>query len=87
MGKIKIQELSVTGCAQCAAAQQILEEEIKPEFPEVEIEYIDLLSDEGQKMAAEYGVMSSPGIIVNGEVFSVGGLKKGKLVEKIQSLS
>ncbi len=87
MSKIKIQELSVTGCSQCAAAQKILEKEIKPEFPEVEIEYFDMLSDKGQELAAEHGIMSSPGIIVNGEVFSVGGLKKDELIEKIHSLS
>lgn len=86
MGKVKIQELSVRGCSQCAAAQKILEEEIKPEFPEVEIEYIDLLSEKGQEMAAEHGILSSPGILVNGEVFSVGGLKEDELKEKIHSL-
>lgn len=87
MSKIKIQELSTPGCSHCASAKKILEEEIKPNFPDVEIEYIDMLSDNGQKMVQEYGVMSSPGIIVNGELFSVGGLSKDKLIEKIKSLS
>lgn len=87
MSKIKIQELSTSGCSHCASAKEILEEEIKPNFPDVEIEYIDMLSDNGQKMVQEYGVMSSPGIIVNGELFSVGGLSKDKLIEKIKSLS
>ena len=87
MSKIKIQELSTPGCSHCASAKKILEEEIKPNFPDVEIEYINMLSDNGQKMVQEYGVMSSPGIIVNGELFSVGGLNKDKLVEKIKSLS
>lgn len=86
MSKIKIQELSTPGCSHCSLAKKILEEEIKPNFPDVEIEYIDMLSDQGQKMVQEYGVMSSPGIIVNGELFSVGGLDKNKLVEKIKSL-
>lgn len=86
MSKIKIQELSVEGCARCAAAKKILEEEIKPDFPEVETEYIDLLSNKGQEMAAEYGIMSSPAIILNDEIFSVGSLDKDKLVKKIQDL-
>ncbi len=84
---IKIQELSTPGCSHCARAMKILEQEIKPNFPDVEIEYIDMLSEKGQKMVAEYGVMSSPGIIVNNELFSVGGLDKDKLIEKIKSLS
>ncbi len=84
--KIKIQELSTPGCSHCAAAKKILKNEIKPNFPNVEIEYIDMLSEEGQKMVQQYGIMSSPGIIVNGELFSVGGLDKDKLIEKIRLL-
>ena len=86
MSKIKIQELSTVGCASCATAKKLLEEEIKPEFPDVEIEYIDMLTEEGQKMVADHGIVSSPGILVNGELFSTGGLDKEKLVEKIKSL-
>ena len=87
MSKIKIQEISTPGCSHCAAAKKILEEDIKSQFLEVEVEYLDLFSDEGQKLVQEHGIMSSPGIIVNGEVFSVGGLNKGKLIEKIKQLS
>ena len=87
MSKIKIQEISTPGCSHCAAAKKILEEDIKSQFPEVEVEYLDLFSDEGQKLVQEHGIMSSPGIIVNGEVFSVGWLNKGKLIEKIKQLS
>jgi glutaredoxin len=87
MNTIKIQELSTPGCSHCAAAKKILDEEIKPSFPDVEIEFIDMLTEQGQKMVQQYGIMSSPGIIVNGELFSMGGLDKKKLIEKIQSLS
>ena len=87
MSKIKIQELSTPGCSHCATAKKILEEEIKPQFPDAEIEYIDMLSEQGQKMVQEYSIMVSPGIIVNRELFSVGSLDKGKLIERIKSLS
>lgn len=84
---IKIQEVSAPGCAHCAEAKKILEGEIKTQFPNVEFEYIEMMSEQGQKMVQEYGIMSSPGIIVNGELFSVGGLDKNKLVEKIKSFN
>lgn len=87
MSKIKIQEVTSPGCSHCAAAKKILEEEIKPNYPDVEIEYIDMMTEQGEKMVREYGIMSSPGIIVNGELFSMGGLDKNKLIEKIKSLS
>ena len=87
MSNIKIQEVSSKGCVSCEAAKKLLQEEIQPQFPDIEIEYIDMLSEQGMKMVQEYGIMSSPGVIVNGELFSTGGLNKEKLVKKIKSLS
>lgn len=87
MNKIKIQEVSAEGCASCAIVKKILEEHIKPQFSNVEVEYIDMLSEEGQNMVSEYNIMSSPGIIINGKLFSTGGLDQNKLIEKIKSLS
>ena len=84
VNKVIIQELSTPGCSSCAAAKELLENEIKPNFPDVEVEYIDMLTEQGQKMVQECGIMASPGIIVNGELFSVGGLDKDKLIEKIK---
>lgn len=87
MNTIKIQEITTPGCSHCAGAKEVLENEIKQQFPDVEIEYIDMMTEQGQKIVQEYGIMSSPGVIVNGELFSIGGLNKNKLIEKIQSLS
>jgi len=87
MNTIKIQELSTQGCSHCKEARKILEQEIKSQFPNVEMEFIDMITEQGQKMVQQYGIMSSPGIIVNEELFSMGGLDKKKLIEKIQSLS
>lgn len=87
MNTIKIQELSTKGCSHCQEARKILEQEIKLQFPNVEIEFIDMLTEQGQKMVQQYGIMSSPGIIVNGELFSMGGLDRGKLIKKIKELS
>ena len=87
MSNITIQEVAAHGCSKCANAKKVLEETIKPNYPNVTIEYIDMLSDQGQKMVQEYSIMSSPGIVVNGELFSMGGLDKEKLIEKIKALS
>ena len=87
MSKITIQEITSPGCSHCATTKEVLENEIKPQFPNVEIEYIDMMTEQGQKMVQDYGIMSSPGVIVNGELFSVGGIDKNKLIEKIKSLN
>ena len=86
MNTVKIKEVSAPGYAHFAAAKKILEEEIKIQFPNVEFEYIEMMSEQGQKMVQQYSIMTSPGIIVNGELFSVGGLDKAKLIEKIKFL-
>lgn len=87
MNAIKIQELSTQGCRHCQEARKILEQEIKSQFPNVEMEFIDLLTEQGQMLIQQYGIMSSPGIIVNGKLFSMGGLDKEKLIKKIKELS
>lgn len=87
MSRVKIQEVSAPGCAHCAKAKEVLEGEIKSQFPNVEFEYIEMMSEQGQKMVQEYGIMSSPGIIVNEELFSIGTLDKNKLIKKIKSIN
>ena len=83
---IKVVEITSPGCSHCAAAKKILEEVVKPQFPDISIEYISVTSPEGMGLVGKYGIMSSPGVIVNGELFSVGGLDKNKLIAKIQEL-
>jgi len=87
MSNVLIQELSNPGCSHCAEAREILEKEIKPNYPDVRIEYIEMMTPAGQELVQKHGIMSSPGILVNGELFSMGGLDKKKLVEKIEALS
>ncbi len=84
---IKIQEVSAKGCSHCEEAKRLLQEEIKKQFPNVEFEFIDMMTEKGMELVQKHGIMASPGIIVNSELFSVGGLDKNKLVEKIKSLS
>lgn len=83
---IKIQFLTMPDCHNCEAAKKIFDE-IMPEFSDkVKIEEIDMTTPEGQELVQKYGIMSSPGIIINGELFSTGGVDKEKLVEKLKSL-
>ena len=82
----KIQFLTMVGCHNCAAAKKIFDE-IIPDFSNVEVEEIDITSEQGQKLVQKYGIMSSPGIVINGELFSTGGVDKKKLVEKLKSFS
>lgn len=86
MAKVKIQEVSSPGCVHCEKARKLLQREIKNKFPEVEIENIDMFSNEGMKLIQRHGIMFSPGVIINGELFSTGEVDRDKLIEKIKSL-
>lgn len=45
---------------------------------------IDLTSDNGQEMVSKYMIMASPGVIINGELFSTGGVDKAKFEAKLK---
>ena len=81
----KIQFLTMPDCHNCAAAKRIFSD-IMPDFPNVEVKEIDIAKPEGQKLVQKYGIMSSPGIVINGELFSTGGVNKEKLIAKLKSL-
>jgi len=74
------------GCHNCAAAKKIFNE-ILPEFKDkVEVIEIDITTPEGQELVQKYSVMASPGIVINDELFSTGGVNREKLLEKLRSL-
>jgi len=80
---IRLQLLTAGGCSHCAEAKKILQE-VKPDFPDLEIEEINMTTPKGKEMLSKFMVMSAPGVIINGELFAQGGLKKAKLVEKLK---
>ena len=48
---------------------------------------ISLTTPEGQEMVSKYMIFASPGIILNGELFSTGGVNQKEFVEKLKELS
>lgn len=81
---IKIKFLTMPGCHNCEAAKKIFDE-IMPEFKDkVEVEKFDMTTPEGQELVQKYSVLASPGIIINDELFSTGGVDKEKLIEKLK---
>jgi len=74
----KVQFLSSDTCAHCKLALEALNR-IKKDKLDLEIEKIDLLKPEGQKMAQKYGIMASPGIVINGKLAFQGGASEEQL--------
>lgn len=86
MNKIILEILSSHGCYHCAEFKKYWES-VKAQFPDVEMSEIDLTSDNGQEMVSKYMIMASPGVIINGELFSTGGVNKEKFEAKLKSLN
>ena len=82
-----IKFLTMVGCHNCEAAKKIFDE-VMPDYEgKVTVEEIDITSEEGQELVSKYSVFASPGIIINDELFSTGGVNKEQLVEKLQTLA
>lgn len=84
--KILLQELSSPGCIHCKEFKAFWES-IKKDWPDVEFQEISITEPQGQELVQKYMIFSSPGIIINGELFSTGGFNKEKLVAKLKELS
>ena len=84
--KISLISVSVPGCVECRRFEEHWEQ-MKHEFPNVEYESVSAISPEGQDLVSKYSIMMSPGIIVNGELFGVGGIDMERLKAKLKELS
>lgn len=65
-----------TGCANCKRTLALIEEVAKANSVEVELEKVE---DIGTIMG--YGVMSTPGVVIDGTVVHAGGVPDRKKVE------
>ncbi|MEK7633810.1 MAG: thioredoxin family protein [Patescibacteria group bacterium] len=81
---IYLQFLTAEGCGDCENAKQIINE-VKNKFPYLKLQFeeINITSLKGLELAVEHSVMSNPGIIINGKLFSTGHLDREKFIDKI----
>jgi len=82
---IKVTLIRPAGCHHCVAVKATLEK-MKADYPELAIEEIDMVAPEGQAMVQRYGILSSPGILVNDEFFAMGGATEEQFRKKFDEL-
>ncbi len=58
-----------TGCANCKTTLKLIEEAARAKVVEVELEKVESLPE-----IMSYGVMSTPGVVVDGKVVHAGGV-------------
>ncbi|MFP4130793.1 MAG: thioredoxin family protein [Thiohalospira sp.] len=64
-----------TGCANCKRTLQLIEQVASEQGAEIELEKVEDIGD-----IMSYGVMSTPGVVVDGEVVHAGGVPDHKSV-------
>ena len=86
MREIVLEELSSPGCHNCAAFKEFWES-VRADWANVTFREVSIVDPEGQEMVQKYQIFASPGIIINGELFSTGGVNKDDFIRKITELS
>ncbi len=82
---IKVTLIRPKGCAHCERAKGALEQ-LKSEYSDLVVEEIDIETPEAQELIVKHGILSSPGILVNDEFFSMGGATEEQFREKFEQL-
>lgn len=82
---IKVTLIRPSGCSHCGAVKATLEK-MKTDYPELMIKEIDMTTPEGQELVQKYGILSSPGILVNDEFFAFGGATEEQFRKKFDEL-
>lgn len=64
-----------TGCRNCRTTLQLIEQEAKEQGADIGLQKVEEMGD-----IMGYGVMSTPGVVVDGEVVHAGGVPDRKKV-------
>lgn len=86
MKSVLLQVISAPGCVHCKEFEAYWHS-IEKDWPNVTFEDISILTPKGQELAQKHMILASPGVILNGELFSTGGVNKQKFLEKLKVLS
>lgn len=79
MGEAYIELFSSAGCQDCEAVKQMLDQIIQ-HHTNVELEIVDIAEDASR--AEEYGIISVPSVVINGELHFAGEVPDPIQLEK-----
>jgi glutaredoxin len=86
MKEIQLEVVTSPGCTHCHAFEEYWKT-IESNWANVKHVVHDVTTPEGQELVQKHMIFSSPGIILNGELFSMGGIDKQKFLDKLAELS
>lgn len=80
---ILMQEINVPGCVDCRRFEEWWKIN-SSRFPNTKLEQISAIDQKGQELISKYTIFASPGIIINNELFSAGGVDFKKLEDRLR---
>ncbi|MEK7636270.1 MAG: thioredoxin family protein [Patescibacteria group bacterium] len=87
MKSVQLQILKTPGCQICHRFLSFWETH-KAEFSNITTEVLDIVeSEKAQELVQKFQIFSSPGIIINGELFSTGGYDETSFLTRLKELS
>ena len=86
MKQVVVEEVFSPGCHTCKELEALWET-IKGDFPNVDFRRVDVTTEQGQELVQKHMIFASPGVVINGALFSTGGFSKEKLITKLKELS
>lgn len=82
---VSIEEITVPGCVDCLQFEKFWDS-VKDQFPGATFTIVDATTPEGMEKISEYHILASPGVVINGELFSTGGVRKKVFLNKLKEL-
>lgn len=86
MREIIVEALSSPGCHNCKLFEDFWFS-VASQYPNVKYKHLEITDPKGAEVAGKYGIFASPGIVINNELFSVGGVNQKKFIAQIKELS
>lgn len=82
---VLLQEITSPGCKVCEAFEAYWHS-VESKYPNVTFQKVDVVTPEGAELVSKHMIMASPGILINGELFSTGGFDTLKIEQKLNEL-
>ena len=85
MRSVQLEVLTAPGCVHCHEFLEYWKTAGK-DWPSVTLKELSIITPEGQELVQKHQIFSSPGIVLNGELFATGGVNKEKFLVKLKEL-
>lgn len=81
---VEVTLVSPADCPNCADVKEQLSS-LQRKYAGLNVKTVDAFTPEGEALILQHGIMASPGILINGEFFSMGAVSEQELNSAVKS--